>query len=74
MRSSGILILLALAGCATAPGYRPPEVSVPSVFRETRDTIVETPTTHTTVIGTGSWPELGDTILARLMHEILFGS
>ena len=45
MRKAGIVLSLALAGCATAPGYRASEVPVPSAFRETQDTIIETPAT-----------------------------
>ncbi len=70
MHSAGVLLLLLLAGCATAPGYRAPDVTLPSAFRETRDTIVETPAAFTAVSSTGSWPELGDTTLARLIAEI----
>ncbi len=70
MHSAGVLLLLLLAGCATAPGYRAPDVTLPSAFRETRDTIVETPAAFTAVSSTGSWSELGDTTLARLIAEI----
>ncbi|HEY3013026.1 MAG TPA: efflux transporter outer membrane subunit [Gemmatimonadales bacterium] len=69
MSKVGILLFLALSGCASAPGYRPPAVEVPAAFRETRDTIVETPVTGTAVSDTISWPELGDTTLTRLIKE-----
>ena len=69
MFKAGIVLSLALAGCATAPGYRAPQVEVPVAFRETRDTIIETPATQPTATATVSWPELGDTTLSRLVHE-----
>jgi outer membrane protein, multidrug efflux system len=62
-------LFLALAGCATAPSYRAPAVPVPAAFRETRDTIVETPTNGMAVADTITWPDLGDTTLVRLMKE-----
>ncbi len=43
MSKGSLMYLLALAGCATSPAYRPPEVALPATFRETRDTIIETP-------------------------------
>ena len=70
MRKAGALFLLVLAGCATAPGYRPPDVTLPASFRETRDTVVERPPLQPVVAGKTTWPELGDTTLARLMDEI----
>ena len=71
MYKAPILLSLALAGCASAPGYRPPEVSVPTAFRETKDTIVEIPDTLTAVTATAAWPDVGDTTLARLMKELV---
>ena len=71
MYKAAFLLSAALAGCASAPGYRPPEVSVPVAFRETRDTIVQVPDTQTAVAATASWPDVGDTTLARLMKEVL---
>jgi outer membrane protein, multidrug efflux system len=62
-------LFLALAGCATAPSYRAPAVPVPAAFRETRDTIVETPTNGMAVADTITWPDVGDTTLVRLMKE-----
>ena len=70
MYKAAFLLSAALAGCASAPGYRPPEVSVPAAFRETRDTIVQVPDTQTAVTATASWPDVGDTTLARLMKEV----
>jgi NodT family efflux transporter outer membrane factor (OMF) lipoprotein len=71
MRKPGIVasLFLALAGCATAPSYRAPAVPVPAAFRETRDTIVETPAKGTAVADTITWPDLGDSTLVRLMKE-----
>ena len=71
MYKAAFLLSAALAGCASAPGYRPPEVSVPAAFRETRDTIVQVPDTQTAVTATASWPDVGDTTLARLMKELV---
>ena len=70
MRNAGTLFLLGLAGCATAPGYRPPDITVPSAFRETRDTIVESAITGTSDRSTGTWSELRDTTLMRLINEV----
>jgi multidrug efflux system outer membrane protein len=66
-----ILLSFAVAGCASAPSYRPPEVPVPTAFRETRDTVLAIADTQPAVIGTGSWPDVGDTTLARLMSEVV---
>jgi len=71
MYKAVFLLSAALAGCASAPGYRPPEVSVPAAFRETRDTIIEVQHTQDTVAATASWPDVGDTTLARLMNEVV---
>jgi NodT family efflux transporter outer membrane factor (OMF) lipoprotein len=69
MHKAGIVLSLALAGCATAPGYRESEVPVPSAFRETQDTIVETPATLTALPDTVSSPDVRDTTLTRLLNE-----
>lgn len=71
MYKAAFLLSAALAGCASAPGYRPPDVSVPAAFRETRDTMVQVPDTQTAVTATASWPDVGDTTLARLMKEVV---
>jgi outer membrane protein, multidrug efflux system len=60
--------------CASAPGYRAPEVQVPAAFRETRDTTIAISVTDTAVptpalTGTGFWPDGGDTTLTRLLNE-----
>ncbi len=68
MSKAGIIVSLALAGCA-APGYRAPEVPVPAAFRETRDTIVETPATLTALPDTISSPDVHDPTLTRLLNE-----
>jgi multidrug efflux system outer membrane protein len=65
-----ILLSLASAGCASAPAYRPSQVPVPAVFRETRDTIVATADTETVTPVAASWPDVGDTTLARLIKEL----
>src|ERR671910_2575827 len=70
MSKASVLYILVLAGCATAPGYRAPEVALPAAFRETRDTIVEIPIDSGTAARTGTWSELRDTILTRLMNEV----
>jgi multidrug efflux system outer membrane protein len=69
MYKAGIVLLFVLAGCATAPAYRAPEVTVPSGFRETRDTIVETPVTLTALPDTVSSADVRDTTLTRLLNE-----
>jgi multidrug efflux system outer membrane protein len=71
MCKAGIFLSLAaaLAGCATAPGYRAPEVQVPTAFRETRDTVIETLVTGPAVADTLSWPDLGDSTLTRLLKD-----
>jgi NodT family efflux transporter outer membrane factor (OMF) lipoprotein len=66
-----LILSLVLAGCASAPSYRPPEVPVPASFREIRDTIVAVPDTQVAISGSASWPDVGDTTLARLMNEVL---
>jgi multidrug efflux system outer membrane protein len=71
MYKAAFLLSAALAGCASAPGYRPPDVSVPAAFRETRDTMVQVPDTQGAVTATASWPDVGDTTLARLMKEVV---
>jgi NodT family efflux transporter outer membrane factor (OMF) lipoprotein len=70
MRKAALFAWLALTagGCASAPGYRPSQVQLPTAFRETRDTTVEVavtaPAEHVT------WPDLGDTTLARLIGQL----
>lgn len=70
MRKAALFAWLALtaAGCASAPGYRAPEVQLPTAFRETRDTTVETAVTAPADLVT--WPELGDTTLTRLVNQL----
>lgn len=69
MYKVGIVLSLALVGCATAPGYRAPEVPVPAAFRETRDTIIETPASQTAIADTVAGPDVRDTTLTRLLNE-----
>lgn len=81
MSKSGILLSLVLvqAGCATAPGYRAPELQVPTAFREMRDTAIAIPVLDTTpttpaLTGTGFFPDVGDTTLTRLVNEAVHGN
>jgi outer membrane protein, multidrug efflux system len=74
-----IVLSLALAGCASAPGYRAPEVQVPAAFRETRDTTIATPLVELTpstltLSSTGPFPDLGDSTLTRLLKEAVQGN
>lgn len=74
-----VLLSLVLAGCAAAPAYRPPEVQLPSAFRETPNSVPQaaisgTPVSGATVTDTtlpleAVWLGLGDTTLTRLMNE-----
>ena len=68
MHKTVLVLSLALSGCA-APGYRAPELPGPAAFRETRDTIVETPATLTALPDTVSSPDMQDTTLTRLLNE-----
>jgi outer membrane protein, multidrug efflux system len=61
---------LAAAGCASAPGYRAPEVSVPPAFRETRDTAIAIAATPSDTAQLLKWPELGDSTLTRLINQL----
>ena len=63
------IVALATAACASAPSYRAPEVPLPQAFRETRDTVVTVPDTGTAVADTGSWRNVGDSTLSRLVNE-----
>jgi NodT family efflux transporter outer membrane factor (OMF) lipoprotein len=69
MYKAGIVLSLALGACAGAPGYRAPEVSAPSAFRETRDTVIETLVTAPATLDTLVWPDLGDSTLTRLLKD-----
>jgi multidrug efflux system outer membrane protein len=72
MRKATQFLWLALiaSGCASAPGYRPPEVQIPTAFRETRDTTVEVAVVASDTAATLRWAELGDTTLTRLMNQL----
>jgi len=72
MRKAGLFAWLAVmaAGCASSPGYRPPEVQIPAAFRETRDTIVEVAVSAGPAALDVTWPELGDTTLTRLIRQL----
>jgi multidrug efflux system outer membrane protein len=79
MSKSAVPLLWFVLGCASAPGYREPEVRLAPAFREeTRDTArpeagvtVPVDTTQTVAV---VWPELGDTTLSRLMNQALSGN
>ena len=60
---------LTAAGCASAPGYRAPEVQVPAAFREIRDTTLSVVAASGTPVPV-VWPDLGDTTLSRLMNQL----
>ncbi|HEX7337580.1 MAG TPA: TolC family protein [Gemmatimonadales bacterium] len=74
-----VLLSLVLAGCAAAPAYRPPEVQLPTAFRETPDSVPhaaigEAPVGRAAVTDSvlpleSVWMGLGDTTLVRLMNE-----
>src|SRR5438874_10308671 len=74
---------LALAGCASAPGYRSPAVQPPASFREvTEAPSPESPhplapspfgrggTKDEPAVSTDYWDQLGDTTLSRLVGEV----
>jgi outer membrane protein, multidrug efflux system len=71
MSKVAVLAALALAGCASAPGYQAPVVVMPATFREIRDTIVQAPTSSAMVPDSISGPNLGDSTLTRLIREAL---
>jgi NodT family efflux transporter outer membrane factor (OMF) lipoprotein len=72
-----------LVSCATAPGYRPPEVQLPAAFRESLDSVPPAAegggiggaavggaaVSDTTLAISEAWRELGDTTLTRLINE-----
>src|SRR4051812_16501489 len=70
MRNRNLWLMASLLslGCASAPGYRPPQVDVPAAFREVADTIIPAPAP---VRESPAVAELGvgDTTLARLIKE-----
>jgi NodT family efflux transporter outer membrane factor (OMF) lipoprotein len=84
MRSATAVLALALAGCASAPGYRSSGVAVPATFRETREGVTPLPIAPDTVApdtlsvaplavvppSGDYWRELGDTTLDRLLNEL----
>jgi outer membrane protein, multidrug efflux system len=63
-------IALTGAGCASSPGYRAPEVQIPTAFRETRDTTIPVEVGPAAPVERVQWPELGDTTLTRLMKQL----
>jgi len=90
MRSAIVYYCLgffALAGCASAPGYRSSSVRTPASFRGTTDSdgsaparYVATATSAAPATGVDSgasvsyWEQLGDTTLTRLVSEVLRGN
>ena len=71
MRKTVLMFSLALAaGCASAPGYRAPEVQVPTAFRELRDTTIQISAVASDTAESLKWPELGDTTLTQLMNQL----
>jgi multidrug efflux system outer membrane protein len=71
MRKAALFLAIALtaAGCASAPGYRAPEVTIPHAFRETRDTAITIAVTPSDTAQLVQWPELGDSTLIRLIDQ-----
>ena len=80
MRSALILGLVAVAGCASSPGYRSSTLQVPETFREASDTMNGRP--RVTVVSNrdtarlgdysiarDDWEQLGDSTLNRLIAE-----
>jgi outer membrane protein, multidrug efflux system len=71
MRKTVLMFSLALAaGCASAPGYRAPEVQVPTTFRELRDTTIQIAAVASDTAESLKWPALGDTTLTQLMNQL----
>src|SRR5204862_7959283 len=84
MRSTILLSLLALSGCATAPGYRSPAVQPPASLREVTEAPSPTAGPHPRppspvgrggtqdgpAVSTDYWDQLGDTTLSRLVGEV----
>jgi multidrug efflux system outer membrane protein len=72
MRKAALLLWLGVAGagCASAPGYRAPEVQVPREFREVRDTAIAIAAAPSDTAQLVTWPELGDSTLTRLMNQL----
>jgi outer membrane protein, multidrug efflux system len=71
MRKAWLLSLtLTALGCASAPGYRAPQVKVPTAFRETRDTTITIAAAPSDTAALLRWPELGDTTLTRLINQL----
>src|SRR3954469_17830408 len=71
MRNRNLWAMASLVslGCASAPGYRAPQVEVPAAFREVTDTVIETPAAESPGSLTVAALEVGDTTLARLIKE-----
>ena len=72
MRKAALFFGIALtaAGCASAPGYRASEVTIPHAFRETRDTAITLAATPSDTAQLVQWAELGDSTLIRLIDQL----
>ena len=71
MRKTAVFFWLAvISGCASAPGYRAPDVPVPAAFRETRDTAIRVAAAPSDTAPLVRWPDLGDTTLIRLVNQL----
>lgn len=81
MRSAFMLGLVALAGCASSPGYQPSALQVPPAFREVSDTAgarhvavlsgASASSSRPEAPGLDYWEQLGDTTLSRLIADVL---
>ncbi|HEX4600023.1 MAG TPA: TolC family protein [Gemmatimonadales bacterium] len=83
MRSALLLGVVALAGCASAPGYRSPAVAPPASFQGMTDPdraapapfVATSPTparpADPTQGGSDYWAALGDSTLSRLIGEVV---
>jgi outer membrane protein, multidrug efflux system len=72
MRKPAMLstIVFAASACASAPGYRAPDIQAPAAFRETRDTAITLAAVPSDTAQAIQWPELGDSTLNRLMNQL----
>jgi multidrug efflux system outer membrane protein len=72
MRKPALLstIVFAVSACASAPGYRAPDIQAPAAFRETKDTAIKLAAVPSDTAQAIQWPELGDSTLNRLMNQL----
>ncbi|HXG43444.1 MAG TPA: TolC family protein [Gemmatimonadales bacterium] len=78
MRRAALVGLIALAGCVSAPAYRPSSVALPKTFREVDPAQpISAPAAWAPAAAApvefdaGFWRRLGDTTLDRLMDQAL---